>query len=109
MFPITQKDVYLFMYQLPDGRTIKVGSERFEAPECMFQPHLVDMDQPGVAGAHTHMAYYRSYDHAWNTQKNYFKQYKTQPSMSAKSYINTSYSLGGPVCTQVCPVDWRKR
>ncbi|KAH7890967.1 actin actin-like protein [Phlebopus sp. FC_14] len=35
--------------QLPDGRTIKVGSERFEAPECMFQPHLVDVDQPGVA------------------------------------------------------------
>ena len=36
--------------QLPDGRTIKVGSERFEAPECMFQPHLVDIEQPGVAG-----------------------------------------------------------
>lgn len=36
-------------YTLPDGRTIKVGSERFEAPECMFQPHLVDVDQPGVA------------------------------------------------------------
>jgi actin-related protein 2 len=38
------------LFQLPDGRTIKVGSERFEAPECMFQPHLVDVDQPGVAG-----------------------------------------------------------
>jgi len=36
-------------YLLPDGRTIKVGSERFEAPECMFQPRLVDVDQPGVA------------------------------------------------------------
>ncbi|KAJ7595913.1 actin family [Mycena floridula] len=36
-------------YQLPDGRTIKIGSERFEAPECMFQPHLVDVEQPGVA------------------------------------------------------------
>ena len=35
--------------QLPDGRTIKIGSERFEAPECMFQPHLVDVEQPGVA------------------------------------------------------------
>jgi Actin len=35
--------------QLPDGRTIKVSSERFEAPECMFQPHLVDIEQPGVA------------------------------------------------------------
>ncbi|KAI0295373.1 Actin/actin-like protein [Multifurca ochricompacta] len=36
-------------YTLPDGRVIKVGSERFEAPECMFQPHLVDIEQPGVA------------------------------------------------------------
>ena len=40
------------MRQLPDGRTVKVGSERFEAPECMFQPHLVDVEQPGVAGTH---------------------------------------------------------
>ncbi|KAF8757719.1 Actin actin-like protein [Rhizoctonia solani] len=36
-------------YTLPDGRTIKIGAERFEAPECMFQPHLVDVEQPGVA------------------------------------------------------------
>jgi actin-related protein 2 len=36
--------------QLPDGRVIKVGSERYEAPECMFQPHLVDVEQPGIAG-----------------------------------------------------------
>lgn len=36
-------------YTLPDGRIIKVASERFEAPECMFQPHLVDVEQPGIA------------------------------------------------------------
>ncbi|CAA7265160.1 unnamed protein product [Cyclocybe aegerita] len=36
-------------YTLPDGRVIKVGPERYEAPECMFQPHLVDVEQPGVA------------------------------------------------------------
>jgi len=36
-------------YTLPDGRVIKVGAERFEAPECLFQPHLVDVDQPGLA------------------------------------------------------------
>ena len=40
---------YPLSLQLPDGRVIKVGSERFEAPECMFQPHLVDIEQPGVA------------------------------------------------------------
>lgn len=36
-------------YTLPDGRTVKIGSERFEAPECLFQPHLVDVEQPGIA------------------------------------------------------------
>lgn len=35
-------------YELPDGRVIKVSSERFEAPECLFQPGLVDIEQPGV-------------------------------------------------------------
>ena len=36
---------------------IKVGSERFEAPECMFQPHLVDVESPGVAGNTSCMNY----------------------------------------------------
>jgi len=36
-------------YTLPDGRVIKVGSERFEAPEALFQPHLVDVESAGVA------------------------------------------------------------
>jgi actin-related protein 2 len=36
-------------YTLPDGRVISVGSERFEAPEALFQPHLVDVDSVGVA------------------------------------------------------------
>ncbi|KAH8911636.1 actin-like protein [Coniochaeta sp. PMI_546] len=35
-------------YTLPDGRVIRIGSERFEAPECLFQPHLVDCEQPGM-------------------------------------------------------------
>lgn len=34
---------------MPDGRVIKVGSERFEAPEALFQPHLVDVESPGMA------------------------------------------------------------
>jgi len=35
-------------YKLPDGRVIKVGAERFEAPECMFQPFLIDNQQQGL-------------------------------------------------------------
>jgi actin-related protein 2 len=36
-------------YTLPDGRVIKVGSERFEAAEALFQPHLVDVEAVGMA------------------------------------------------------------
>jgi len=36
-------------YTLPDGRVIKVGSERFEAAEALFQPQLVDVEAVGVA------------------------------------------------------------
>ena len=40
----------MFWYlQLPDGRVIKVGGERFEAPEALFQPHLIDVECAGVA------------------------------------------------------------
>jgi len=35
-------------YTLPDGRVIKVGQERYEAPEVLFQPHLLDMDTQGI-------------------------------------------------------------
>ncbi|TWW78397.1 Actin-related protein 2-A [Takifugu flavidus] len=34
---------------LPDGRVIKVGGERFEAPEALFQPHLINVEGVGVA------------------------------------------------------------
>jgi len=31
-------------YTLPDGKKIKIGKERFECAECLFQPHLVDKE-----------------------------------------------------------------
>ncbi|EGG22598.1 actin related protein 2 [Cavenderia fasciculata] len=36
-------------YTLPDGRVIKVGSERFQASEALFHPSLVDVEGGGVA------------------------------------------------------------
>lgn len=36
-------------YTLPDGRIIKVGGERFEAPEALFQPHLINVEGQGIA------------------------------------------------------------
>ena len=35
--------------KLPDGRVIKIGGERFEAPEILFQPHLIDCESVGIA------------------------------------------------------------
>jgi len=36
-------------FTLPDGRIVKVGPERFEAPEALFQPNRVDVEAPGLA------------------------------------------------------------
>jgi actin-related protein 2 len=35
-------------YTLPDGREIRIGAERFEAPEALFNPVLADKDGGGV-------------------------------------------------------------
>ena len=34
---------------MPDGRVIKLGGERFEAPEILFQPHLTNCEGVGIA------------------------------------------------------------
>eukprot|EP00731_Ephydatia_muelleri_P028075 Em0019g948a len=36
-------------YTLPDGRVVKLGGERFQAPEVLFQPHLIDVESVGIA------------------------------------------------------------
>jgi actin-related protein 2 len=36
-------------FTLPDGRIVKVGKERYQAPEVLFQPHLLDVDGLGMA------------------------------------------------------------
>ncbi|XP_030854228.1 actin-related protein 2 isoform X3 [Strongylocentrotus purpuratus] len=36
-------------YSLPDGRQIKVGGERFGAPEALFQPHLINQEGVGIS------------------------------------------------------------
>ncbi|KAG9391638.1 Actin-related protein [Carpediemonas membranifera] len=38
-------------YNLPDGRTIKCAQERFQAPEVLFQPDLIDVESVGMAEA----------------------------------------------------------
>uniref|UniRef100_A0A7S2K1R8 Actin-related protein 2 n=1 Tax=Leptocylindrus danicus TaxID=163516 RepID=A0A7S2K1R8_9STRA len=38
-------------YTLPDGTTVKVGQERFEAPEALFDPTLVNIECKGLCDA----------------------------------------------------------
>jgi actin beta/gamma 1 len=35
-------------YELPDGQVITVGSERFRAPETLFQPNFIGLEQEGI-------------------------------------------------------------
>jgi actin-related protein 2 len=34
--------------KLPDGRKIRISNEKFEAPEILFNPHLIQNEMPGV-------------------------------------------------------------
>ncbi|KAH8836078.1 actin 1 [Flagelloscypha sp. PMI_526] len=36
-------------YELPDGQVITIGNERFRAPEALFKPHLMGLEQGGIA------------------------------------------------------------
>jgi len=38
-------------YTLPDGRVIKLGRERYVAPEALFAPGFIDVQSPGIAEA----------------------------------------------------------
>lgn len=35
-------------YKLPDGHIIKIGAERFRAPEILFEPELIGSEYPGI-------------------------------------------------------------
>jgi actin beta/gamma 1 len=35
-------------YELPDGQVITIGNERFRAPEVLFKPNLIGLEQEGI-------------------------------------------------------------
>ena len=46
---LEQETTYYNTYtKLPDGRKIRISCEKFEAPEILFQPHLIQNEMPGV-------------------------------------------------------------
>jgi len=45
----TETTVLVDTFTLPDGRVIRVGGERFQAPEVLFDPSLLGIDGSGIA------------------------------------------------------------
>ncbi|KAK5080300.1 Centractin [Exophiala xenobiotica] len=45
LWKVEKKDIE---YVLPDGHKIKLGPERFRAPEILFEPELIGSEYPGV-------------------------------------------------------------
>ena len=46
---LDQETTYYNSYtKLPDGRKIRISCEKFEAPEILFQPNLIQNEMPGV-------------------------------------------------------------
>lgn len=35
-------------FVLPDGQVIKLGNERFRAPEILFNPDIIGLEVPGI-------------------------------------------------------------
>jgi centractin len=35
-------------YVLPDGQKLKIGAERFRAPEILFDPEIIGLEYPGI-------------------------------------------------------------
>jgi actin-related protein len=44
----TQSSSLDMQYELPDGNVITVGSERFRAPEALFDPNMVGLEADGI-------------------------------------------------------------
>jgi actin-related protein len=61
--------VLMESYTLPDGRVIKVGRERFEAPEALFNPALIDVEGKGISD----MVYEMIMDADVDCRTEYFK------------------------------------
>ncbi|KAJ5961703.1 Glycosyl transferase family 28 C-terminal [Penicillium viridicatum] len=43
-----KSDAKAMDYALPDGHKIKIGQERYRAPEILFDPELIGLEYPGV-------------------------------------------------------------
>lgn len=60
-------------YELPDGRIIRLGRERFEAPEALFDPSLVDVENFQGGGGMADMVFNVIQDAPMDCRAEYYK------------------------------------
>ncbi|KAI9591057.1 actin-related protein [Syncephalis fuscata] len=49
IFAREEKDIAKYVdFKLPDGNIVKLGPERFRAPEILFNPELIGLEYPGI-------------------------------------------------------------
>lgn len=62
-------------YTLPDGRIIKIGQERFEAAEALFNPGLIDVDSPPgfIVGGMGEMVFRMIQEAPMDTRMGYYR------------------------------------
>merc|ERR1711974_195633 len=77
-------------YELPDGNIITVGNERFRAPEVLFQPNFVGMEQAGI-----HMLTFQSIM-KWTL-------------IFDETCTRTSSCLAEPPCSRASQSGWRRK
>lgn len=109
------------LLQLPDGRQVKVGGERFGAPEALFQPHLINVEGVGVAellfntiqaadidlrSVETNLFFWFCFVFTWKNEA-----IISHPSIpcAGEISINTLCCLEAPPCTPGFHPDWKGR
>merc|ERR1712241_1519845 len=56
-------------YELPDGKVITIGNERFRAPEALFQPSFLGMESWGVHETTYGSIHHQDQDHCSTRKK----------------------------------------
>ena len=95
-------------YTLPDGRVIKLGSERFMAPEALFNPELIDVEGGGIADVIFKCVQEMDID-------NRMVRFPLPASACALAHAaplrrctSTSCYPAAAACTRACPAGWRR-